>query len=67
VMFTVSYEQQLREAFAAGQSATTASFFAKQKGAGFEHTPKTYDEWVASIRHRPTIARGDNHATSNRG
>lgn len=59
-MFVVSYEKQLREAFAAGQAAATARFLSQRKGAAeyFARTPKTYEEWIESIRDRPAIARG---------
>lgn len=58
--FVVSYERQLREAFAAGQAASMASLLSKHEGAGeyFAKTPKTYEEWIASISDRPSVVRG---------
>jgi hypothetical protein len=60
VMFVVSYEQQLREAFNAGRAAGSAPWIAKQRGGAevVKNWPKTYEEWIYSIKGRPQIARG---------
>lgn len=59
MMLTISYERQLREAFSAGHTAAMAQFLASRKGGEFfANTPKTYEEWIASIKDRPQIARG---------
>jgi hypothetical protein len=61
-MFVVSYETELREAFAAGKAAGMALRMGKSKDASaakfFAAIPKTYEEWIDSIRDRPAIARG---------
>lgn len=58
-MFVVNYENQLREAFTAGQ-ASTLHLRLKGKGADafLASIPKTYEEWIESLRDRPQIARG---------
>jgi hypothetical protein len=61
-MFVVSYENELREAFMAGKSAGMAIMARKPKDAHaakfFDAIPKSYEEWIESIRDRPAIVRG---------
>lgn len=51
-MFVVSYEKEMREAFAAGRASALPK--AVRDAAKI---PATYDDWIASRLHSP-IARG---------
>jgi uncharacterized protein (DUF849 family) len=58
-MIVVSYEKELRKAFAAGKAAAAAQHLAKRPGGEiFAKTPQTYEEWIESIKHRPAVVRG---------
>lgn len=66
-MMIVSFEEELREAFAAGQRAGQAALLSRKKfpaqyaelNAEFlERTPKTYEEWIATKSDQPQIMRG---------
>lgn len=51
-MIIVSFEKELRAAFAAGRAAVSAevmlSKFGEDACPSFKRVPKTYDEWIAS-------------------
>jgi hypothetical protein len=60
MMLTVSFERQLREAFAAGKAAGAAPWIAQHKGGEqvIKGWPLTYEEWIAKMSERPSIMRG---------
>lgn len=59
-MIVVSFDKELREAFAAGEAAAMSRFLQNRKGAEQFMTaiPKTYEEWIESMSDRPSVVRG---------
>lgn len=63
-MIVVSFEKELREAFAAGQASMLPLLMKRARPGDksadkfMASVPATYEEWIASISDRPQVARG---------
>jgi hypothetical protein len=61
-VFVVNYENELRDAFAAGRASMMPLLTKRVKWGDtqnpFANVPRTYEEWIESQRHRPQVARG---------
>lgn len=62
-MIVVSFDKEMREAFAAGQASVMYQMIGRKKTDAatqkfIDAIPKTYEEWIATKANEPEIARG---------
>ena len=61
-MIVVSFDEEMREAFAAGKASVLPLLWKGKKDAKdsafLKAIPRTYEEWLESRRDRPKIMRG---------